>query len=221
MNRTDSQQRTWLAVELALTLIAVAVAGGLAAGLAQAAEPVVIYDQDFDQPPVDWVAVAGDWAVENGQMKNYDPYTDITNVYAKVPQQGKVLTYEWEVSMVEAYASWAPLAGVHFLADSGTEPNHGNSYFLFQASTVLKLYKSVDNKLVAQWDMPEYAAVVGETYRFKVVFHTDTGLMQVYLNDQLVKEWTDPQPIVSGDYVAFRTNQTVAGFSYLKITASE
>lgn len=45
--------------------------------------------------------------------------------------------------------------------------------------------------------------------------------MQVYLNDQLVREWTDPEPIRSGQYVALRTNSTQAGFSYLRILAEE
>lgn len=189
--------------------------------VARAAEPVVLLEEEFDLMPADWVPVTGDWGVENGQLINYDLYETVTNIFLPLKQEGRVLIYEWEVTMQDAAAAWAPLAGVHFLADSGEQGNHGNSYFLFQASTVLKLYKSVNNRLVAQWEMPEYAAQLGQTYRFRVIFHTQTGLMQIYLNDQLVKEWTDPEPIRSGQYVAFRTNATKAGFSYLRISVEE
>lgn len=208
---------------IVLRLALLAVAGSLLvlAGAVQAAEPVVILDEEFDEMPSDWIPVSGDWGVENGQLINYDMYETVTNIFFPVEQQGRVLTYEWEVRMQDAMAAWAPLAGVHFLADSGEEGNHGNSYFLFQASTVLKLYKSVDNSLVAAWEIPEYAAQLGQTYRFRVLFNTETGLMQVYLNDELVKEWTDPEPIQSGQFVAFRTNSTQAGFSHLRISASE
>lgn len=213
---------TWH-VRCVLRLALLAVVGSLLvlAGATQAAEPAVILNEEFDQMPADWIPVAGDWGIENGQLINFDMYETVTNIFFPVEQQGRVLTYEWEVNMQDAMAAWAPLAGVHFLADSGEEGNHGNSYFLFQASTVLKLYKSVDNQLVAQWDIPEYAAQVGQTYRFRVVFNTETGSMQIYLNDQLVKDWTDPEPIRSGQFVAFRTNSTQAGFSYLRISAEE
>ncbi|HHV54834.1 MAG TPA: hypothetical protein GXX55_05230 [Firmicutes bacterium] len=205
-----------------LAFLAVALVAALpAASMARAAEPTVLYSEEFDTMPAGWVPVEGDWGIENGQLVNYDTYSTLTNIYFPIEQKGKVLIYEWEVSMYDAVSSWAPLAGVHFLADSGEDGNHGNSYFLFQASTVLKLYKSENNKLVAQWDMREYAAVVGETYRFKVIFDTTTGKMQVYLNDELVKEWVDPNPIPSGSFVAFRTNNTKAGFSYLRISVQE
>ena len=180
----------------------------------------LLYVSTLRPTPTAWIPVDGAWRLANDQMVNTDLSSPLTNNYMALKQEGRVLVYEWEVSMHKAAAAWAPLAGVHFLADSGTLGDHGNSYLLFQSSGVLKLYKSVDNVLVGQWEMPAYAAQVGRTYRFKVIFNTATGLMQIYIDDQLVREWTDPKPIQSGDYVAFRTNHTEAGFSYLRVSVS-
>src|SRR5690606_15275424 len=93
----------------------------------------LLYASDFATHADGWIPVDGAWPLANDQMVNTDSGSPLASNYMALKQEGRVLVYEWEVSMRTAAAAWAALAGVPVLAASGTLGDRGNSYLLFQS----------------------------------------------------------------------------------------
>lgn len=164
--------------------------------------------------PTDWITVVGGW---EAQWVNYDGTSVNTNAYAEVEQEGPRLIYEWTVRYDATTFRLGPAAGIHFLADSGTDDNRGNSYLVFQDSEFIRVYKAGSGRLTKMIDFPATVAV-GETHTYRVEFNTESGELTVYRNMEEIGSWTDPSPLKSGKYISLRTNGTNAVFSNVLVT---
>jgi hypothetical protein len=165
-----------------------------------------------------WKSQVGTWSFSDTAIKNTDTGSSNTNAYAAVAQSGEILTYEWTVKFVSTTFSMGPAAGMHILADDATASNRGNSYLVFQDQNFIRLYRAAAGSLPKVGDLATPAVSAGDTFSYKVVFNTRTGLMEIFRNNELMGTYTDSAPFKSGSHISLRTNGTVAEFSQIKVT---
>lgn len=166
-----------------------------------------------------WIPVAGEWteSLEDGvfMMKNSDRETGTTNAYAEVEQSGKKIIYEWSMREHRGGST-----GVHILAQSGTDSaHHGGSYLIFHAGSTLRLYRTSATGLEGDKLAASLRKDSVPVHNYRVEVNTVTGVIDIYYNGRFVGGWTDPEPYVSGQFIALRTNRTEATFSNVRVTA--
>jgi hypothetical protein len=181
----------------------------LAQGLASAAEVKVGVN--------DWTPVAGTWAVSSNGYKNTDTTSNNTIASAAVNQSGTEVTVEWTTVFGETSFAMGPAAGMHIMASEGSSVLRGASYLVFQDQTFIRIYKA-SGSLVKTGDLATPVVEPGQTFTYKVVFNTKTGLMTVYRDGKEMGAYLDPSPIQSGSYISLRTNGTVAEFKDVTVT---
>lgn len=165
----------------------------------------------------DWTPVTGQWEVH---IVNTDESSANTNAYVEVVQDGTTMTYEWTVQFESTTFSLGPAAGVHIMADSATDAVRGNSYLVFQDADYIRLYKASFGSLSKVSEFPVQVSL-GEKHAYSVEFNSDTGVMKIQRNGDLIGEWTDSSPLTNGKYISLRTNGTNAVFSGVKVTTGD
>lgn len=164
------------------------------------------YRDNFDVlDPAKWAAYTGTWSINNGELVQSDESLANTNIYSDVKEDlADAYLYHWVGKIGGTGANRR--AGFHFMGDSDTLDNHGNSYFVwFRADQdEVQVYKVANNvfSLTASFLLP---INTDEWYDFKVSFDRITGKMQVWMNNDLVGTWTDATPYTTGKYIAFRS----------------
>lgn len=164
------------------------------------------YRDNFDVlDPAKWTAYTGTWSINNGELVQSDESLANTNIYSDVKEDlADAYLYHWMGKIGGTGANRR--AGFHFMGDSDTLDNHGNSYFVwFRADQdEVQVYKVANNvfSLTASFLLP---INTDEWYDYKVSFDRITGKMQVWMNNDLVGTWTDATPYTTGKYIAFRS----------------
>ena len=185
------------------------------------AADTLIYEANFnknDAKKVKWLPGEGEWEIEKDTMVNYDIMSLDTNIYQELEQfSDGTYIYEYKVTYLESGNEYAPAAGLHFMASDGETANRGDSYLVFQDNNSMQLYRSIAGSMYNVTLVPGFGAVVGDTSVIRTEYNTKTGLIKVYLNDTLVIEFADTDPIMDGIAISFRTNGTVAAYDYVKV----
>ncbi|MCS6789933.1 MAG: N-acetylmuramoyl-L-alanine amidase [Bacteroidia bacterium] len=191
------------------------------------------FSDNFQGPALhpDWTSVVGNWSIQdpgNGdpvlrQSNESSPTGDNTNLYAYLKQDlSNRYLYHW-AGRFTGGSSTNRRMGLHIFADNPTATNRGNSYFVFFRMDHQKaqLYKVVGNS----WgsgpvvDVP-YTFQLNTWYDFKWSYDRITGDHRVYINNQLVISWKDPNPIGSGSYISLRTGNAIAEYNNFKVYRS-
>ncbi len=188
------------------------------------------FSDNFIGPAVhpDWTAASGTWLIfdpGNGDpvLRQTDESISNTNLYAYLRQDlSNRYLYHWAGRFVRDTSNNCRM-GLHIFADDPAQTERGNSYFVFfrlQGQRV-QLYKVVNNSWgagpVAQ---TTYTFQDGVWYDFKWSYDRITGDHRIYVNNQLVLSWTDPNPIASGSYISLRTGNATAEYNNFKVYRS-
>ncbi|MDD2431404.1 MAG: hypothetical protein PHC96_06895, partial [Firmicutes bacterium] len=185
------------------------------------AEDVLIYEANFsknDSRDVCWEPMVGDWEMDGGFMINYDTSSVNTNITQELEQSGMyTFIYEYKMAYIETSVSWAPMAGLHFMANDDISDNRGDSYLMWHDSQNIQLYKTTSNTLAELQQVPNYPAIVGDERVVRVEYDTRNGEIKGFIDGELVIHVIDPKPLVDGSFVSLRTSQTAVEFDYLKI----
>lgn len=185
------------------------------------ASGTLVYEANFnktDSKKIDWVPFSGDWDIDGEFMVNADLSNGNTNIWQELDQYGDgTWTYEYKVTYDVKGGEWAPAAGFHFMVSDAEAPQRGDSYLVFQDLNEMQLYRCEAGGIVAVQRIPGFPAVVGKTSVVRVVYDTKSGLIEIFLNDVKVIEWIDDNPILDGQYISLRTNQTGASYDYVKV----
>lgn len=156
------------------------------------------------QAAAEWTVSTGTWAVANGEYNQSNTTEVNTNSYRSYSQAGRQY-YRWKVT----FNSSSAMAGMHIMASSGTLYNRGNSYLIWQSSTVIRLYESINDVLYTQWNF-NFTAQSGETHIYEVLY--DNGRLDIWRDGKYVGNWIDGTPLTTGAYISLRTNSTAADF---------
>lgn len=176
----------------------------LAQGFAAAAE--------FKIGVNDWTPVVGSWSVSGSAYKNSDTTSNNTIAYAAVEQSGTEITVQWTTTFGPTAFSMGPAAGMHLMASEASSAQRGISYLVFQDQNYIRIYKSSGSSLAKTGDLPTPIVEPGQTFTYRVVFNTKTGLLTVYRDGKEMGTYLDPSPIQSGSFISLRTNGSVAEF---------
>lgn len=174
---------------------------------------------DNEEPDL-WTEVTGDW-FRTGQ--HYE-LTDITqsNSNASTPLMQDSLSeyvFHWTQNITTAGANQR--AGAHFFCDNTALPNRGNSYFVYlrEASNLAQIYEVINDT----WTLQAEDTVVinnNTTYDVKVSYNPTDGLIRLYVNDVFAVEWTDPDPLKSGNGFSLRSGGCAVKFDNIRVWKS-
>ncbi len=181
------------------------------------------FSDNFDGNTIhsDWSTVSGTWNINNNYLVQSDENLSNTNIYAYLNQNlSNRYLYHWQGKIEGSGTNRR--AGFHYFCDSAQYPNRKNSYFVWFRldNDKIQLYKVVnDNFGSPVIDIP-YNFNQGQWYDFKVIYDRILGKHWIYINDQLEATWTDASPIQNGNYISFRSGNSIYTVNNLKVYRS-
>jgi hypothetical protein len=185
------------------------------------AAETLVYEANFnktDKKDVFWEPVNGEWETDGEHMVNFDTNDGNTNIFQELDQVGDgTWIYEYKVTYDIKGGMWAPAAGMHIMCSEPDAPQRGDSYLIFQDLNEMQLYRCSGGAITAVMQVPGFPAIVGQTVVVRTEYNTLTGNIKVFLNGDLVIDWTDDEPIFDGQFISLRTNQTQASYDYVKV----
>ncbi len=180
-----------------------------------------LYD-DFSASSLssEWTSLTGIWNVNASSLYQSDESVTNTNLYTKLTQGGgDTYFYSWDAMMDGSGSNRR--SGIHIFVDDPTTSNRGNSYLIWPRldDEQLHIYKVTNDVLTLE----TYTSInlsAGNWYNYKVIFNSNTGEMEVYIDDELMLTWTDASPFTSGDYLSLRTGDALVNFDNVKVYKS-
>lgn len=165
----------------------------------------------------EWTSQTGTWSISENCLNQTNESEGNTNLWAYL-QQDLSNRYMYVFDMKISGADANKRAGFHYFCDDPTLTNRGNGYFVWfrLSSQDLEFYKVTDNvfSLEKYFDI-EIAA--DQWYNIKIVFDRITGDTFVYINDTLVGEYKDSEPYQSGNYISFRSGNSIMSVDNLSV----
>ncbi len=161
--------------------------------------------EDFEDVNTTWTNQVGLHTISNGEFIYTDVNEQNSNAYASVAQDAtSKFLFEWNQTITSTGSNQR--AGMHFFCDAPTLPNRGNSYFVYfrEATDVVQIYRVTNDVFSAETYDP-VTIDPNIDYNCKVSYDPTTGQIKVYVDNVLVSEWIDPQPLVSGNSISVRT----------------
>ncbi len=175
------------------------------------------YD-DFDVSlDVAWTPQTGTWNISNNILEQTNETLTNTNIWAYLKQDlSNRYLYEFDLKIEGSGNNRR--GGFHFMSDSASLTNRGNSYFVWFRieQQTLEFYK-VYNDVFEQEKVLPCNIQADVWYNVKVVFDRITGETFVYLNNKLVGEWKDNTPFSTGKYISFRSGNSKLSLNSLRV----
>jgi hypothetical protein len=168
----------------------------------------------------DWIVQSGNWVIDNESVLQDNESTGNTNLYAELTQDASsAYLYQW--SMFISGTAGNRRGGLHFFVDDPTLDNRGNSYLAwFRADdNAFQFYRIQNNVLNMVVNNP-VTVNVDQWYDCKVSYNPQTGKLQAFLDNQLVGEYTDPNPYQQGEYISIRSGNSLFRMDDLKVRKS-
>lgn len=176
--------------------------------------------EDFEDVNTTWTNQVGLHSFVNGEFEYADVNEQNSNAYASVTQDASSkYLFEWNQRMTSTGANQR--AGMHFFCDAPTLPNRGNSYFVYlrEATDIIQVYRVTNDVFSVEADAP-LTVDPNVDYNCKVSYDPASGEIKVYIDNVLIVDWTDPQPLTSGNSISVRTGGCAAMFDDIHVYRS-
>jgi hypothetical protein len=164
-----------------------------------------------------WEVVSGNWQLVNGFMEQTDEGENNTNIYAPLAQNlSNRYLYHFEMKIDGTGSN--KRGGFHYFVDDPTALERGNSYFLWfrQDLSTVEFFR-VENNIFSQEATFPFEFNANEWMDVKLVYDRVTGEHLAYVDNNLIGEWTDPNPHSDGDYISFRSGNSNLGIRNLAV----
>ncbi|MCX7863280.1 MAG: PKD domain-containing protein [Bacteroidales bacterium] len=164
-----------------------------------------------------WTVQTGTWNITNNVLEQTNESLTNTNIWASLKQDlSNRYLYEFDMKIEGSGNNLR--GGFHFMCDSATLSNRGNSYFVWfrLSQQTLEFYK-VYNDVFEQEKVLPCNIQAGQWYNIKVIFDRITGETFVYMNNILVGEWKDDTPYSIGKYISFRSGNSKLSINNLRV----
>lgn len=166
-----------------------------------------IYD-GFDGTSLnsDWTVEAGSWGMSNGKLVQTDASLHNNNVYIPLNQSlSNNYLYHWKGKFGGAAGNRR--GGLYILCSDPTGIERGDSYFIWFRvdDNAVQFYKVENNVFGPPLINVSHTIDANTEYDFKLSFDRISGKMQVYIDDELIGTYVDPDPVGTGDFVSFRS----------------
>lgn len=167
------------------------------------------FNDEFNSGTIhsDWTSQTGTWSIVNNTMHQTDETESNSNLSASLTQDNQhQYLYHWKGQINGSGTNRR--AGIHFFCDDPTLTQRGNSYMVYWRDDQDKcqIYKSTGNSITIETN-DDVVVDPNIWYDFKILFDPTTGLIQAFLDDVLVSQWTDPSPLISGNSISLRTGE--------------
>ena len=177
------------------------------------------YSDNFDQGAIhpNWNIVNGSWNVSNNYLEQTDETEGNTNIYAFL-NQNLSNRYLYNFQMKLSGSGNNKRGGFHYFSDNPTASNRGNSYFVWfrQELQTLEFY-SVSNDTFTQEKVIPIDFTENVWMDVKIIYDRTTGETFVYKDDKLIGDWKHANPILTGDYISFRSGNSNMAINNLKV----
>jgi N-acetyl-anhydromuramyl-L-alanine amidase AmpD len=176
--------------------------------------------EDFQDVNVNWTLQTGLFSINNQAFLMNDASQNNSNAYLNVTQNNSAqYLYEWEQKITSSNLNQR--AGMHFFCSDPTLPNRGNSYFVYlrEETDKIQLYK-VTNDVFTVVNEDSLVITPQVNYAIKTWYNPITGTIKIFVNNQLISQWQDPNPIVSGNSISLRSGACTILFDNIKVLKS-
>jgi hypothetical protein len=176
--------------------------------------------EDFQDVNVNWTLQTGLFSINNLAFLMNDASQNNSNAYLNVTQNNSAqYLYEWEQKITSSNLNQR--AGMHFFCSDPTLPNRGNSYFVYlrEETDKVQLYK-VTNDVFTVVNEDSLVITPQVNYAIKTWYNPITGTIKVYVNNQLISQWQDANPIISGNSISLRSGACTVLFDNIKVMKS-
>ncbi|WP_378186491.1 N-acetylmuramoyl-L-alanine amidase [Aquimarina sp. W85] len=170
------------------------------------------FNQDFGVYDIG----AGNWTVSSGNLKQSNILSDNT-LWSSFLVQDSGLPYLYEFDAKIVSTTGPRKFGLHIMASDPLLTQRGNSYLLWFSGedNKIRIYETVNNILYSRAIADVSLDKNWATYR--VTYSPAYGVIQIWKNNQLLLNWVDSSPIVTGAAISLRTNQTAMEFDNLRV----
>jgi spore germination protein YaaH/PKD repeat protein len=168
----------------------------------------------------EWTQQTGTWNINTSRLNMAVESEQNSNIYASLTQNNTATyLYHWQMNMGGTGTNRR--AGMHFFCDNPALPNRGNSYFVFYRvdNNKCQIYKVTNDTYTL---MTDDAVIINPNtwYDCKVIYNPQNGSIKAYLNNILVSQWTDPQPLQTGNSISLRSGGTNVLYDDVKVWKS-
>lgn len=175
---------------------------------------------DFTQPLTAWTMQTGVWNLNGGTAIQTDEANTNTNLHIPISQvQNTSYLYNWKMRITGAGTNRR--SGMHFICSDATLDNRGESYFVYLRADVNKcqIYRVTNNVWALMTD-DDFTVSPNVWYDVYVLYNSANGEIRTYVNNVLASEWTDPNPITSGNSISLRSGNCIAEYDDLRVYKS-
>lgn len=171
------------------------------------------FNDNFDDQAMtpQWEVVNGTWAeTATGELIQSDETLGNTSIWASLNQSlSNHHVYHWKGKLSGSGTNRR--AGLHIFCDDSTATNRGNSYFVWFRldDDKVQFYKSTNDVFGAPVVDNSYDFQENVWYDFKLIYDRIAGDVWIYVDDELVGQWTDSSPIATGEYISLRSGNSV------------
>lgn len=177
-------------------------------------------DEVFNNTAANWTNINGTFSLVFGAFAFADVNNGNSNAAMDVVQDNSSnYLYSWDQEITSS--STSQRAGMHFFCSDVNQTNRGNSYFIFlrENDDKAQIY-SVDNNVFNLEADFNFTVLVGQSYNIKTIYNPNSGLIQLFIDDAFIGNWTDATPLTSGNAISLRTAGCEARFDNVKVYKS-
>lgn len=178
-------------------------------GMWKANENRGFFNDHFDDQDLtpEWTSENGTWSESiNNTLIQTDESLGNTNIWTNLNQSlSNHHVYHWKGKLSGSGTNRR--AGLHIFCDDATALNRGNSYFVWFRldDDKVQFYKVQNDVFGAPKVDNAFNFQENVWYDFKLIYDRIDGGVWIYINNELLGQWTDPSPISSGDFISFRS----------------
>ena len=176
------------------------------------------FNDDFDTAiHTDWIDSSGVWSITGGYLTQTDEVNSNTNLFAAVNQNSSS-KYLYHFQNRISGSGSNKRAGFHYMCDDASQPNRGNSYFVWfrQDDAKLQFYKVTNDVFTLEKDVP-FSFNANQWYDVKIVYDQNTGATEVWWDDEFIASWTDASPLTTGNQISLRSGNCVYDVEELRV----
>jgi hypothetical protein len=177
-------------------------------------------NEEFETDALGWNSLVGTFTHQDAQYRQSNTTEQNTNAYFELGQDNSTaFMYEWDQNITSTGTNQR--AGLHFFCSDPTLTNRGNSYFVFFRETEQKvqIYKVVDDVFSPKTN--DNCVVTANTnYTYRVTYDPQSGWIKVFVNNQLVTQWQDIEPLQSGNSISLRTGGCSVDYDNIRVYRS-
>lgn len=157
----------------------------------------------------------GNWNITDNTFVISDETAVNSQSYSILNQDSDEFLYSFDFKLEGAGSN--KRGGFHYFSDDTTD-NRGNGYFIYFRFPAgdLEFYK-VTNDAFSQEKVVDISMTAEVFNNIKITYNRITGKSSVFINNQFISDWTDENPYQNGNYISFRSGNSIVTVDNLRV----